>query len=181
MLFAPHPVGPSVRLLKSASVSAASEAIIGDFTSEFHTYLVLFEDLQSSSDNDTLILRVSTDNGSTFDSGAGHYAWNNVASDNNGSLSSTGSAADTEINLRASYGTASLKERTTSGRLYIFRPVESGQFTKIHYHAARVNSSGTHQFITATGQREAQQADNAIELLWSTGNITVRYDLYGIK
>lgn len=181
MFFAPVATGPTTRLLKSATVSAAAEAIIGDFNEDYRIYLVLFENLQSSSDGDTLNIRVSTDNGSTFDSGAGNYAYNSWVHDDTNTFASGGSAAATEIVIRSSFGTASIAEQNTCGRLYIYSPLDSGQYTKMWLSCQRVSSAGTTQYLCATGQREAQQADNAIKLFWSTGNITLRYDLYGIK
>jgi len=129
-----------------------------------------------------LYLRTSTNNGSSFDSGASDYAWNLIES-NAGGIAAEGDSADSQIILAGSsddeLGTGS--NEIFSGRLWIFKPSAS-DYTKICSIGSYTDQK-VYQVTTNTGgARLSTTAVNAIQLLMSSGNIaTGNFRLYGFK
>jgi hypothetical protein len=165
--------------LTSATASASSSL---DFTtnidSTYDTYLLLLEGLVPATDGVDLYLRVSTDTGSTFKSGASDYSWMAHAYSTAGVLD----AADAQIPLSyTAYNIGNDSGNGVYGHVYLHNPSSSSLWCSVSGESAY--SRDDQQMVTnrVSGKYTATTAVDAIRFLFSSGNIssgTVR--LYGI-
>lgn len=159
--------------IRLATATASNSATI-DFTgltSAYAAYLVVWAHVAPATDGAALCLRTSTDGGSTYDSGAGNYAYYN--------LNDADSASATEIRIQPS-GTGNAANEHTSGVMYINNP-SAAQYCTIIWEDANRDSAGTFTSNQGAGQRLAAADVDAIRFLFSSGNIASgRIDLYGL-
>jgi hypothetical protein len=165
-------------LVYIGSVTASNDATVefSGLSSTYSKYVVEIEDLVPASDASTLHIRTSTDNGSTFDSGASDYQYNQWQAGSGITVSRAGAA---QIILFSSCGTGT--GEAVSGSVEILRP-SATTYTKV---AARlVGLDSTANFGTAiVGGLRASAADvDAIQFLMNTGNIASgTFRLYGVR
>ena len=164
-----------------ASATASNDATI-EFTltnTDYTSYQVVFDSVIPSTDGANFYLRFSSDGGSTFDSGASdyQYAARNVAS--NGTVSDKSDGADSAIRVSDLVGNAA-GESGVSGPLSL---LTSGQgWPSAHWQIGRTSSGGFLTCLWGTGERKALVEVNAIQFLYSTGNIASgKIYLYGLK
>lgn len=165
----------------SSSTASSSSSI--DFTSLSSTYIsywVFIQDLVPASDGTTLYLRTSTDNGTSFDSGASDYDWEWISSDTSANTP-TVDTADSEITLTdTDIGTGTNEK--LSGHVTIFNPSASN-YTKAVWDVAYMNSSSAAlKTVSGGGYRVSTTAVDAIRFIMSSGNIASgTFVLYGLK
>jgi hypothetical protein len=129
-----------------------------------------------ATDNVDLLLRTSTDNGSTFDTSAGHYQYANVVNTVGGSIAANNSASSTALMVAAGMGSAS--NENGSGRVRLHFPGDA-QYCCVEWEFTyRNQSSGTLVRVSGGGFRLAVADVDALRILFSTGNInTCRYSV----
>ncbi len=129
-----------------------------------------------ATDNVDLLLRTSTDNGSTFDTSAGHYQYANVVNTVGGSIAANNSASSTALMVAQALGTAT--NENGSGRVRMHYPGDA-QYCCIDWEFTyRNQSSGTLIKVIGGGFRLAVADVDALRILFSTGNInTCRYSV----
>jgi len=180
--------GSNFRVLRAgrellATASQATGATI-DFTSlitsDYALIMLEFDDLVPATDTADLYLRTSSDNGSTFDSGASAYGWARNSLASTPSNTAAGSASDSEIELAANLGNAA--DEQASGVIWLFNPAKGGQRPRIGWQIAYQSASDAMALSTGMGERGAVSTVNAFRLLMSAGNITtINYSLYGFR
>lgn len=172
------------KVLLATYTTAGSQAnidITSVITSTYDDYEIVLSQIQCATDGSKLQMRTSSDNGSTFDSTAGHYLWTytaigtTIAGDNI-------SNSDTEIELTQT--SANGAGRTISGEIKLFG---------VNTVTSRKNMTLSLTFSQTTGnigfyvggaiRNDTSNALNAVRLFWSSGNFTnggvVR--VYGIR
>lgn len=168
------------------TATAASDSSTIEFTglsSTYHAYKVVIKDLVPASDGTLLYLRTSTDNGTSFDSGASEYKWSHMGVDNDGSLRNDGSSGATQMILigRTNDSIGNNTNETCSAELWVFNP-SSASHTRAFCQSTYVRTNGDFWVMWASGVRVDTTAVDAIQLLMDTGNITSgNFTLYGLK
>lgn len=162
-------------LLSISSPSAASQVDLS-LPVGFRNYELLY-DLTVSSDNTQLILRVSTDGGATFKSGATDYGYAfNVVIDPNTNTPLAG--AGTAINITSNIGSSA--GEGVAGRVTIYNPNASGSYKFVTFQSASLNTTPV---IVSTAGGGCYKLDtnsvSALRLLPLAGNITGSIRLYG--
>lgn len=114
-----------------------------------------------------LFLRSSTDNGSSYDSGASDYSWQNVRGAST-TADAASTATDTGIRLGAAIG-----NDTNEGVRFT---IQIDQFNVAGYmwvsaEIFMLGNAGNTQVLTVGGQRLEATARDAIQLIFSSGNI----------
>lgn len=169
-------------VLASGTVSSAASLDFTGLSTTYRAYQIVVTQFVSASDNVLLYLRTSDDNGSSFDAGAADYHHLRM-----GSLTSApstvvggGSAGDAQI-LIANTGTGA--GEAIDAKITIYDPARSALNTRVQWESASSNATaGALTLFNGCGQRAAAEANNAVRLLFSTGNIASGfYTLYGLR
>lgn len=169
------------RVLGNASVSAAAAV---DFTSDIgaacRDYCILVHDLVPSTNTADLCLRISTDGGSTWKSGASDYKYARLASVSAAVAADAGSNGDTSMVLFANLGNASAE----AGRFEIhFSGPSNASLRKYFYGMGSYDLGNSNSCVTSSHGMYVggAQAINAVRILASTGTLTGKFTLLGRK
>lgn len=167
-------------IIESGALSAASSLDITDLSANYRSYIIEFDDLAPADDNVSLLLRTSSDNGTTFDSGASDYSWaiaTGVTGDNDTADTAIRLATATVLQLGNAAG------EVASGRITIHNPMDSGGNTQIDMVGTVTTSDGVPTINQASGHRATAEANDAIRILMGSGSniATMNYTLYGLR
>ena len=169
----------------TASTSASVE--FTGLSPNFCMFMVVLKNIAPDTDDTYLVLRTSSNNGSSFDSGGSDYDWANFyARLRTGGFSLSGSDGDTGIRINgdnqpdSSLGNESNQEM--SGMIYIYAPSDT-LFTRVSstctLQGGDNNDTGA-TFFSGGTRREAALVD-AIQFSISAGNIASgKFALYGL-
>lgn len=147
-------------------------------TSDYDVYAFVFAlDPTATS---TLYVRTSTDNGSTWDSGASDYRYAVRGADDNGTLTTRNSVATTEIHLTAQNSVPSGGNDIT-GILYLYRPLDASYVTRCTFQLAYINASSYYEYANGFGQRHSIGDVDAFQFGVTSGNFAGTITMYGIS
>lgn len=163
-------------LLASGSVSNAATMDV-NFTTWFnlYTYLeIVFYGVVAFTSTANLTAVVST-NGSTFDTSAASYQ-STIAYSNTG-VGGIGSTSAASMQLTSSSGTTA--NYTVNGVMRLYNTGSATSYFSQNGQLTGVDSTGAIAQISFGGYRFAQQVTKAIRFVFSAGNITGNWKLYG--
>jgi hypothetical protein len=153
----------------TASASATLEFTATDAT-KYMGYEFVFTDLVNASAAVYLYMRMSSDGGVTYDSGASDYDYNGIYANSTGFSRLTGiSKAQIDLSAQALYTAYGDKGRY-SGVLTAFSP-DAATYTRFYNHFNYYTNSGLNMGHKA-GYRNSTAAIDAFQFFFSTGNIT---------
>ena len=178
-------------LLGSASASNSTSIDIGSgldlnaaIDGTYDHYILEIVSLVPATNDTSILLRTSTDGGSTFTSSAASYNATVYSNTNGGVIVDDGGNA-TEIRLSmvggggAGVGSASGESANTI--LDMFNPASATLLTTFGGYTAYVSADGNAARSSFTGRRSAAEDTDAIRILMSSGNITSgTFYLYGV-
>jgi len=167
---------PDVVLVSTVTASAASNVTFTDLSSTYHTYEIRFSNVYPSVDIRSFALRTSSNNGSSYDSGASDYTYVNTGGW--GTSVGTGSGTTSYIGLANTMGTAA--NELAHGVVTVFNPSAS-TYTHVRCDYNQINNAGTHYVGMIAGYRASAAAVDAIEISILSANITGTFKLYGYK
>ena len=159
--------------------TAASVSFTG-LTSTYTTYAVKFNFFGPGSDGTDWGIRTSTNNGSSYDSGASDYLWmmNSTNSTNGGNAISV-DQADTKIPFIWATGTAS--GEGGSGIFYLHHPTDASRITLVTGQGVSINHSGYGANAFFYGARNTAADVDAFQVYPLGGTVTGDITLYGIS
>ena len=158
-----------LRFVEKQTLSSVSEATFTSLSSDYFMYELLIDNLQPATDGDSLYFRTSSDNGSSYDSGASDYGWLRGGRNVSAGALTGGSDADTEIQLfGATIGNAA--GEGVSGIIRIYNPGGTG-FTRITWEIYFRITTGSAHAVYGGGDRRSAAAVDAVRLFYNTGNI----------
>lgn len=124
-----------------------------------------------ATDGVRLWVRMSTDGGSTYETGASDYAWS-VHAHSGAGQSGDFDAGDSEIELTS---TAILIGSDTNEHacftMELYKPSDTSSFAMIGWNLHYVTSGGVGAIVNGTGYYKASTAVDAVRFMMSTGNI----------
>lgn len=169
-----------------ASQDASSSATL-DFTQftagTYDSYVFILQNIIPSSSSQTLLMRTSTDGGSTYDSSAGNYEWAQHGMINSASHSEDNISSQTSIKLTGDQANTYVSTTAgVSGRVEVLGP-HLTQWTMINAGLSYVSNNGNRPAIINTaGHRESAADVDAVRFLFSSGNIASgTITMYGLK
>jgi len=175
--------GALVKISTATASSSASVAFTG-LSSTYFMYIIKFNDVQPATDSTFLALRTSTDNGSSYDSGASDYSWSMNYLNQTGSENGEGDAADSYIRVIGDNGTNDMgtgTNETGSGTVYLYNP-SATKFTFVNTESFFFNQDTENTAVYVGGCRESAADVDAIQFIMSSGNIASgEFVLYGVK
>jgi hypothetical protein len=170
------------RLLVSGSVSdaAALEIVLTSYTA-YRGLLVRLINFVPATDAANLGLRVSTNAGASYNAGASDYRYAySVALDSTTTVSATVSQAATEIQLAASVSNTAA-EGGAIAEITIMNQTATGIWPTVRWNTSIVDDSGRLRMLTGSGTRQTAQDTDAVQFLFSSGNIASgTWALYGL-
>lgn len=168
--------------ISSATASASATIDFTNLSGTYNSYVIIANDIAPSVDGASLWLRTSTDNGSTYDSGASDYSWgwqwlqHAVAINAN----RTADEADSQIVISTA-GVGNAANEVYTGQIILFNPAGTG-YTFCKFQGISINNTGDPYNNEGSGRRISTADVDAIRFLFSSGNIASgTFTLYGIK
>lgn len=167
--------------LNSGSVSAAAtlDIVLTSYVSQFSKYKLVIENFLPATDNVSLLLRFSTNGGSTFNAGASDYGsmrYIRASSDVDGSIGEATTA------IIPANGIGNAATEGVSGYFDFFNFTSATRYSSAVGQFMSVTAAGVVQYSTAGGSLAVAQDTDAVRLLFSSGNITSgTWVLYGFN
>lgn len=167
--------GGNLTLLDSTTLgSPASSAVLSGVSATYKAYVIAFHNVSPSTDGAQFQLRVSDDGGSTTESGASDYLWDNL------SISETESTADTEIDI--GYTT---QGNATNEKMHGFLLATGGPTQPIQFAGAfnMSNTSGNRLPHTHGSQYVGSATVTDFVFYFASGNIAAgsAFYLWGLE
>ena len=172
--------GGAWELISSATASNSATIDFTGLSATYFMYMVVINNLRPANDANPFCMRTSSNNGSSYDSGASDYGWSIfIKSFDLNSGSGIGDAADALIRLTDGNGSAA--NEIASCIVYIQNP-SAAIYTQVSAECISTSAAGI-RFRTIAGGSRLSAADvDAIRFLYSTGNIASgEFKLYGLK
>jgi hypothetical protein len=167
-------------LIGSSVLSGAAGSVtFQNLSTDYSHYILVYNNVLPATDNVSLGLQVSTDNASTFKTGASDYSYGRLAASAAGT-SSTGDNTETYIPIYLAQGNAA--GELASGQIIIYNPMLAADKTHITANSCGITSAGNTSIELLAGMYNTAAATNAIRLLYTSGNIAQgSFYLYGVK
>lgn len=172
----------TVVLLGTQTASgSATLNFTGLISATYDEYFFTIQNIVPATDGADLWLRTSTNNGSSFDSGASDYAYA-------GSRAISGSTANTVVQSNSAAqiviadGVGNATGENTNGKVTIYNPLNTTVYKGIKYETATYSAAPDARTLEGAGFRLATADIDAIMFLMSSGNITsgvIR--MYGVR
>lgn len=171
-------IGGLVPLQTYSPSAAASVDITSIISASYSTYLIKFA-LVPATDGADLWIRTDANNGASFDSGASDYGYHGV--NNTGTTTVTGAGSDAAAQILVT--TTGVDDALGSaGSIWIDTLGSGTRYPQLTFSVSYMDDNGTaHVWRNGGGSRLTAAAINAVQLLFSSGNIasgTVR--IYGL-
>ena len=158
-----------------------------DFTDYFNglykKYIFYICDYFPATDFTNLYIRTSQD-GSTFDTGASDYSYVNRGFDdsNTASTSNSATAAFMRINTNSIGGTSGgLGDEGYSGFVVLYDPLDSSRYTNFYHEASYRNSFNQSLSVYGTGQRLEADVVRGVRFFASSDNCSGRIVMVGVE
>jgi hypothetical protein len=153
-------------LISTTTISGSPATVEIDFTGTHRKYKIEFERVYGTSDGWDLLMRTSTDGGSTFDSGANayYYGYGPQATYSPTQTSGTQAVIVPIVGSAADEGVV--------GEMIFFDPLNTGFRCRWNYTASRqlYNAAGIDIFL-GTGYRDSVGDVNAVQFYFGVGNL----------
>lgn len=180
---------PLVLLTTVTATNQGSADITNGISLTYDEYQLHLYGVTHATDGGALNLRVSTDGGSTWKSGASDYRWAIQAISDNGTSGNSVSAAAAQISLVstvAGFGLDSATDNGMSGVITLFRPLSTTLNKMFTYKVCYRNNEAAGSPVTIVDgvgvYVTAANAINAVQILSPSGNIASgTFILYGVK
>ena len=166
-------------LLSGSFSDSSALDVVSDITADYEHYRLVLQNVRCSQAGANLQLRVSNNLGTSYESGAADYTW--IIEENNGTVSTTTDAEDTEIHLMSpSSGTGT--SNIINGSIELFSLASTDVVKFIRWDISYKNSSNELVLVKGTGIYNTAEAIDALRVSFSSGDITSgQYKLYGIR
>jgi len=178
---------PGMVLLTSGTVSSAAtlDLVLTSY-SGYRAFSIILTNFVPATDGVTMLMRFSTDGGSSYDAGASDYGYVNlywtdtISSGNAGAVGGRGTA----ISLTEPTAVGNGAAEGVDFQCVIFDHDNTSRWTRVSFSSEFVDSNGSVGFkhYNGAGIRRTAQNTDAVRVLFSSGNIaTGSYALYGLR
>ncbi len=162
----------------SASASLDFESLID---STYDTYVFHIEGIRIANASQSLVMRTSTDNGTTYDSIANDYHDCGMRVATSGTTAGFGTTTGTYIRISSDLAAETGADDTVNGTVKLFIPSNAATETMVKYEITYNHSTGS-VCVTGAGKRAAAEDVDAVQFLASSGNLTSgSIRLYGVS
>jgi hypothetical protein len=166
---------PALVLVEQHTASAsAALAFTSCFSSTYKNYVIEISSLIPATNNVDLVIEVSTDGGSTWDTTSGHYDWHCFRFTNS-ATGASGSTSDASFVLTSGFAVVpnTASAGGVVGSLKIYNPLGGTSRTRINGTVESVNTgSSSDMMFLVGGSYNQNTAVNAFRIRASSGNLT---------
>lgn len=161
--------------VKIESQDASSSTNIDfDLPAGYRRYWIEYDNVVPATDGAELNLRMSTDGGSSFASGASDYSWSAVRASAS-AAAGDGDASDSEITLTHAAGGTGIENTASdggaSGDVKIINPASTSNYKHVYGTCSMWRTDGDMSPIVTAGAYKSATAVDAVRFLMSSGNI----------
>ncbi len=164
-------------LLSSTTLGSAVASVAFTLPSGFFSYRLDIANMAPANNAVFMIMRTSTNGGSSYDAGASDYGFQVVQ----GTLNVTTAAAAQVTVAGSNITLGNATNRSLSGEMKLWLPSSTTQFAKFAWQTTEMGSDGQVRNTVGAGQRLTAADVDAFQLLYSVGNIAAgaQFRLYG--
>ncbi len=170
--------GGAIKLISAQTASDDSSIEFTDLGS-YHSLIYVCDYATVSTDGQAIILRTSSDGGSTWDSGASDYARTNVRYAPGGSVTAAGGTL-THIIVTSGNGIGNAVNEFAAFEGRIMN-VASSVFTAVLGQSVQRVDSGNNVWGNTSGYRISAAAINGLQFSVASGTFSGTIKLYGVK
>lgn len=169
-------------LITSSTASSSSSIDFTGLSSTYKWYKIVFRGLYAATDATSIYFRISTDNGSTWKSGASDYAYVAVVSGTSAMVPSvTNTAAQISID-HSGIETSNVSTERRSGEILLMNHASGSVRFQCQWYCGGFNSTSNYVQAQGNGTYLSTTAVDGFRILMSSGNIAAgEFNLYGIK
>ena len=168
----------AVHLIARGSASGVSSLDFTDLSGTYSCYELIISNLEPGTDAVTLVLRTSTNNGSSFDSGASDYGWMVGLSSVADAWAGTNDQTAASISLSSASLLGNGSNESSAFSIKVFDPADASR-TRVVSQGAITSTTGNVHLNTSAGARLSNTAVDAFQILVSSGNLSCDYVLLG--
>lgn len=151
------------------------------YSTDYDTYVVELINIIPATDTDILYLRVSTDGGSSYDSG-NNYGTAVFYLRDGASSHSLGSNSGASVILLSDGLSNVVAEGGVNGSMTLYNPGSITHYKAINFTLSMIHSTSSYLYnMWGTGKYYSTSAINAFQLFMSSGNISGTVRVYGIR
>lgn len=168
--------------LNSGTVSAAAslDIVLTSYIAQFTNFKVVVTDIAPATDIVAWYGRVSTNGGSSYDSGANNYGYIIIGGNTSAASLYQGQGAATQMQ----FSPAAIGNLSTEGirrfEADISNVNDAAGYCDFSYKTSFVDNTGAISYVTGNCMRAAAQDTDAFQFYFSSGNITAaNWVLYG--
>jgi hypothetical protein len=173
----PTPVHMAKLVSSSVSSAASLDIVLTGYTA-YRGLIFYLGGFVPATDGALLGVRFSTDGGSSYDASGYNYAYTYVI-DDSATANAAVSGSTTEIQISQGVGNAST--HGYSGHVTLLKQTSTALWSRIIHQGYQIDASSRGRCIQGGGAKEAAQDTDAIQFLFSSGNIASGdYAVYGI-
>ena len=165
--------GSTLVYITSGTASASATLDFTGLSSDYAYYEFIFSNILPATDDQTLRMRTSTDNGSTYDAGASDYCSAHIGRTGATTIASSGANTTTLALTATSGGGLDVSNVTGEGvggfvRLY---DTSAANWGKVTASLTFVNGNGSPVVTQTSGHRRAAANIDAVRFYFASGNI----------
>lgn len=178
------PLSGGMPIVATANITSSVATVdIINLDDSFDEYIFRLINLVPVNDAVSLQMRVSTDNGSSFKTGASDYKHASRGKQSNGNNLDASSDAATSIFLTDdSQFVGSASGEGVDGNVRLYNPANAAQFPRIFRDTVWSSDNDRLSFVAGGGQYNTAEAINAVRFFFSAGNIeSGKIVVYGVK
>lgn len=175
--------GGSLILLATATASAsASIDFVSSIDSTYDIYEVHIISAIPATDNTEMILRSSSDGGSTFDSGASAYTTHIIAGTNGQAVQNSGGDTNSILLTNSGQNVGNAAGESINGIIRLYAPSNTALFTQFGINMNWLTADTDSGVTIGSGSREEAAIVNGLQLKMLVGDIiSGEFKLYGVK
>jgi hypothetical protein len=173
-----------VKVSQTTLSATASAVSFTGLSTTYSQYRIALVGVGPTTSDVGILVTTSTNNGSSYDTGASDYQWARWDLDTGSATTSSGhSTAAANISVRSAGSSNGCgNTETMDGTISVVDPAVSG-YTHVYFHSVWQMTGGEFLVVKGSGYRASTTVVNAIQLAWESGNFrgTGTVTLYGYK
>ena len=167
-----------LQFIETQTVSGSSVTFNDLATNNYNIYFLTLENVVAATNDDSLIVRFSTDNGSSFITSS-TYNRAYLRGKANGTYNEN--KAQNANLIQVVPNVSNVANVGMSGYMYFFNLLDSSNFSYLEHHLTGRASDGVYQFSFGGGIEHTAQTINAFLINSNLGNLSGTFTLYGLK
>lgn len=167
-----------LEFIETQTVSGSGVAFNDLATNSYNIYFLTLENVVAASNDDTLQVRFSNNNGSSFITSS-TYNRAYVRGKANGTFNENKAQNQTKLDIAVNL--SNVANVGMSGYMYFFNLLDSSNFSYLEHHLTGRASDGEYQFTFGGGIEHTAQTINAFLINTNLGNLSGTFTLYGLK